>query len=234
MHRRVGPVQAEHLAGQVVGADREEVARAGEHVGRRSRGGQFHHHAEFGHVGADLVGGVHQRRPHLGHLVQGAHHGHHDAQPGFPATAQHRAELIAQRAWVAEQRRQACLPARQEGGDLVSGEVEQADDHGPPREQSDHRVQRSTVIGLRRPHGRAGKRDLGAQQAHARGAGGQAEPGLGGGRHVAEQGDLLAIGGARRTGWAGRGARSGDAIGGHGPVRPRRGCGPGDGGQFLR
>ena len=94
-HRRIGPVQAEHLAGQVVGADREEVARAGERVRRGSGGGDFHHHAELGHVGAGLGGGVRQRRPHQRHLLQGAHHRHHDAQLGIPAGAQHRTELIA-------------------------------------------------------------------------------------------------------------------------------------------
>ena len=191
---RGGPVQAEHLAGQVVGADGEEVDRRGEVRRRGGGGGDLDHDAEFGRVGTGLGGGLGERGADLGHLVQVLDHRDQDGELSIGACEQDRPELVPECFRRAEQSGQARFFVSQEGRDLVAGEVEQPDDRRPAREQAEGRRQAGQVIGLRRPARGAGERDLGAQQAYAGRAAGQAKPGFCGRGDVAEQRDRLAVG----------------------------------------
>jgi hypothetical protein len=126
----VGAVQAEHLTGEVVGADGEEVHRRCER--RRVRGGRrdLDHDAEPGWFPVGLGGCFGQGGADRSHLVQRADHRYQHGQPGSAARAQDRGELVAQRVRCLEQGDQSLVWLRPlERRDLVAGEVEQAD-HG--------------------------------------------------------------------------------------------------------
>jgi len=120
-----GPVQAEHLAAEVVGADGEEV-----HCGRerrRVRGGRcdLDHDAELRRFLGDLDGCLGESAADRGHLVQRPDHRHQHGQPGAVARAQDRGELVAERLRCVEERRQSLLfLVLEERRDLVAGEVE--------------------------------------------------------------------------------------------------------------
>ena len=163
--------------------------------GRRGRGGgDLDHDAELGRADAGLGGRLGERGADPGHLVQRAR----PSAPGRPSrvsrpAAQDRAELVAS-APGREQGGQAVLWPAEERRDLVAGEVEQPDDRWPAREQAEDRRQLGQVLGLGRPARGAGEGDLGAQQADAGRAAGQAQPGLGGRGDVAQQRDRLAVG----------------------------------------
>ncbi len=93
-----------------------------------------------------------------------------------------------------EERGEALLLVLEERGHLVAREVEQADHGGPLPELAEDGRELGQVILFRGPAIGAGEGDLGAQQADAGGAAGQAQPGLGGRGDVAQHRDRLAVG----------------------------------------
>ena len=103
-------------------------------------------------------------------------------------------ELGGEGAGGAQERGQARRAG--ERRDLVAAEVEQPDDRALAAEQPEYRGERGQVPGAVRPAGRAGEGDLGAEQADAGRAVGQAEAGLRGRGDVAQDRDELAVGGA--------------------------------------
>jgi len=104
-----GAVQAEHLAGEVVGADGEEVHRGRERRRVRSGRRDLDHDAELGWFLAGLGGCFGEGGADRGHLGQRPDHRHQHGQPGAAARAQDRGELVAERLRCAEECRQTLL-----------------------------------------------------------------------------------------------------------------------------
>jgi len=101
-----GAVQAEYLAGEVVGADGEEIHHRRER--HRVRGGRrdLDHDAELRWFLADLDGCLGEGGADRGHLVQRPDHRHQHGQPGAAAREQDRGELVTELFWSREQRGQ--------------------------------------------------------------------------------------------------------------------------------
>ena len=164
--------------------------------GRGPRGGgQFHHHAERRRRHAGRPRRVRERGPDELHFAWGADHRDHHRE-GQAAPAARIAVSCAARAPGA--RRKAGSPsAPGNGGTLSPAKSSSLTTARLPWSEAQHRGEGSQVIGAGRPPGRAGEGDLGAQQADARRAVLQPEPGLRRGRHVAQHRDELAVSGVR-------------------------------------
>src|SRR6202000_3316406 len=160
----------------------------------RGRGGELNHHAEWRRVDAGRLGRPGQLDADEVNLLERAHHRDHDRQAGARAGLEDRRELGGDGAGGAQERGQARRAG--ERRDLVAAEVEQPDDRALAAEQPEHRGERGQVPGAVRPAGRGSEGDLGAQQADAGRAVGQAEAGLRGRGDVAQDRHELAVGGA--------------------------------------
>jgi hypothetical protein len=93
--------------------------------------------------------------------------------------------LGGQRGWLAQQCAQTGVAAVEEWGDLVVGEVEEADRHRPPGRFGEDRAQCPSVVGFRGPPVGAQEWQLGAQQPDSGGAAGAPDARLDVGRDVA-------------------------------------------------
>ena len=165
------PVDAELIAGQVVGADAEHPDLGREEVGHYRSCRNLDHRGHQGDPAAGACGDAFEGRPHRPNLTGLGDHRDQEPQLGRVAGLEDRLELRGEPLDILQEEFHAApVDSFKEGGRLVTPEIEQANGRGEAAERGQRRFKGPAVLGRGRPVVGLQEGELGAKQSDPIGA----------------------------------------------------------------